>query len=201
MDLETQLSGVVMMGCMIGFAIVFVTTMTVFPISYMMNKYIYHATGIRILVAVAGLLFGVLVFVYAIVMSVLYGSNVYYFGLFPLYIPMESEQSGGGEEEGEEVGPAETWLTRMYKILLQLSSPLSILADIFRIENYTVPSSNANLAYTGMIKRVYEGNTELPRYDTKFLESMKHAGKASTLDTWMGEMRTLEQTSMYKGIM
>jgi hypothetical protein len=185
MDIESEIWIIFQLGSIVGASVMLVASLTILPASYMMNKYIHHTVVLRWLMAVCGTLFGFFVVVYAFVMAVAFNKKVYYFGMFPSYIPMMTDtQSGGGE--------AGSWLTRIYDSLLQLSSPLSIFTEMFVAENFLLPESNAYQAYRDNIKSIYEGNLEMPKFDVDLMAQVKEAGKQPSFDTWSGAMSDLE---------
>ena len=188
MDIESQIKFVFMLGSIVGFTVILATSVTVLPLSYIMNKYIHHNVAIRWFLGIFGTVFGVFVIVYALVMAILFNKQVYYFGLFPSYIPA-TVQAGGGEGEGE-VG---SWLTRIYELIRQLSSPFSIVADLFAIENFTDQGSNVYAAFREHIKQVYEGDIRIPKFDVDLMEKVKDAGKETTLGAWSSAMENLEE--------
>jgi hypothetical protein len=186
MDIESEIWIIFQLGSIVGASVMLVASLTILPASYMMNKYIHHTVVLRWCMAVFGTIFGLFVVVYAFVMAVAFNKKVYYFGMFPSYIPMlaEDTQSGGGE--------AGSWLTRIYDSLLQLSSPLSIFTEMFVAENFLLPDSNAYQAYRENIKSIYEGNLEMPKFDVDLMARIKDAGHQPSLDTWMGAIGSLE---------
>ena len=185
MDIESEIWIIFQIGSIVGASVMLVASLTILPASYMMNKYIHHTVVLRWCMAVFGTLFGLFVVVYAFVMATAFNQKVYYFGMFPSYIPMLADtQSGGGE--------AGSWLTRIYDSLLQLSSPLSIFMEMFVSENFLLPDSNAYQAYRDNIKSIYEGNLEMPKFDVDLMARIKDAGHQPSLDTWMGAIGSLE---------
>ena len=160
----------------------------------MMNKFIHHNVVMRWLSGVFGVLCGPVVVIYAMIMSIVFNKRMYYFGLFPSYIPMTlSEGDSTIQAGGSDVaGPAESWLMRIYEVILQLSSPLTIITDMFTIENFTLEGSNAYRAFRDHVRMVYEGSINLPRLNVELMERVRAAGKESSLDSWSGAMQSLE---------
>ena len=200
MDIESQIKIVLLLGSVVGFAVILLSNITVLPALYMMNKYIHHNVIMRWMMGVFGTIFGLFVIVYAFIMSIVFRKREYYYGLFPSYIPMGLAQNGGhvgdvgngGNVQVQPVGPAESWLSRVYDVILQLSSPFSILTDVFTIENFTLEDSNAYRAYRDHVKNIYEGDHNVPRFDVDLMERVKEAGKKYSLDEWSGAMHALE---------
>ena len=88
-------------GLASAFTVVFALTLVALPTSYMMNKYIYHAAGFRVVMGLIGAHLGVLFVLLAPVLAVrkVIGSpGIHYFGLFPLLTgkesPMEEPPTG-----------------------------------------------------------------------------------------------------------
>lgn len=192
MDIESEIWIIFQLGSIVGVSVMLVASLTILPASYMMNKYIHHTVVLRWCMAVFGTLFGLFVVVYAFVMAAAFNTKVYYFGMFPSYIPMLADTQSGGDRGGVHEGEAGSWLTRIYDSLLQLSSPLSILTEMFVSENFLLPDSNAYQAYRENIKSIYEGNLEMPKFDVDLMARIKDAGHQSSLDTWMGAIGSLE---------
>lgn len=222
MDIESQIKIVVLMGTLVGFIVILISTITILPMSYMMNKYIHHNVIVRWLMGIFGVLTGPFVLIYAMVSAIVYNSaRPYYFGLFPSYIPMDvskkAPQSGGAYPVSDEekrqndssmpafpsplplplpLPPSESvpksWLTRIYDLILQLSSPISMFVDIFVSENFTVENSHPYAAFKEHINYIYGGNKNLPRFNTELMDAVKLAGVESTLDKWSGAMHSLE---------
>jgi hypothetical protein len=191
MDIESEIKIVLLLGTVVGFFVILLSNITVLPASYMMNKYIHHNVIMRWMMCVVGTIFGLFVIVYAFIMSVVFRKTEYYYGLFPSYIPMGLTQNGG-DVPVQTVGPAESWLSRVYDVILQMSSPFSILTDVITIENFTLEDSNAYRAYRDHIKNIYQGDLNAPRFDVDLMERVKEAGKKYSLDEWSGAMRVLE---------
>lgn len=193
MDIESQIKLVFMLGSFVGFTVILASSVTVLPVSYIMNKYIHHNVVIRWIMGVFAFIFGVFVIVYALVSAFVFGAPVYYFGLFPSYIPMTPTTPVASESNEQAGGAAGSWLTRIYEVIRQLSSPFSIIADLFTIENFTEQGSNAYREFREHIKGVYEGDHKLPRFDAELMERVKDAGKETSLATWSSAMEHLEE--------
>lgn len=190
MDIESQITFVFMLGSFVGCTVILASSVTVLPVSYIMNKYIHHNVVIRWIMGVFAFIFGVFVIVYALVSAFVFGAPVYYFGLFPSYIPMTTAASIQKEQAG---GSAGSWLTRIYELIRQISSPFSIIHDLFTIENFTEQGSNAYQAFREHVKSVYEGDHTLPRFDAELMERVKDAGKETSLGAWSSAMEHLEE--------
>ena len=115
MDLVTQLAEGLGIGCAVGCCIATAMTLVFIPISFMMNRYIYHGVGMRIAIGIFSGIFCVPIFVVLLIMR-WWWPRIHYFGLMPL--------QAVGEAKGVEV---EGWILPFIMSIFKLfRAPLTL---------------------------------------------------------------------------
>jgi len=177
-------------GFGLGISTLLFSTLTYIPASFVMNKFIYHAPAMRVILGIIAGAFSILSFIVILVMRCSSMEKVHYFGLFPTWMQTTDSEPTG-------------WSAFFFKFLAlfthpfmmffldddrepfkKMLEPLLVPADA-PFEMKTIPGQTEQV-------KVYKGAV-----NEAFSRAVRYAGSIENDGKWGTEMESLQPAGQF----